>query len=214
MESNNGVTPINVYADPGRNNEIVKALKERHNVTLEDFGLTFEEYERVVGHLCGNNIYENIKMEKTSDNYYSTHCMFLYLDGDDGVAIFKSDSEMYGHDWDIDDRGFSFECLSGGYVDINSTMMSYIVSRFQQFERDRENLYATEEIDTTQTLLDKYGAVLTTDEVADFLSLSKHTVIGYRRRGIGPKYSRLGRSIRYQLFDVMSWRDSNVVAQQ
>lgn len=214
MESNNGVTPINVYADPGRNNEIVKALKERHQVTLEDFGLTFEEYERVVGHLCGNNIYESIKMEKTSDNYYSTHCMFLYLDGDEGVAIFKSDSEMYGHDWDIDDRGFSFECLSGGYVDINSTMMSYIVSRFQQFERDRENLYATEEIDTTQILLDKYGAVLTTDEVADFLSLSKHTVIGYRRRGIGPKYSRLGRSIRYQLFDVMSWRDSNVVAQQ
>ena len=197
------------------NNEIVKALKERHHVTLEDFGLTFEEYERVVGHLCGNNIYESIKMEKTSDNYYSTHCMFLYLDGDEGVAIFKSDSEMYGHDWDIDDRGFSFEWLSGGYVDINSTMMSYIVSRFQQFEKDREDLYAkqdaTPEIDIFKILLDKYGASLNTEQLADFYCLSPHTIIDYRRKGIGPKYSKMGRSIRYKLEDVLQWRESNEI---
>ena len=50
--------------------------------------------------------------------------------------------------------------------------------------------------------------ILDTPQLAEFLGWSKHTVIVHRTRGTGPKWSKIGRSIRYQLRDVLDWLDS------
>jgi|TARA_B110001454_G_C12426108_1_gene311509 predicted DNA-binding transcriptional regulator AlpA len=62
-----------------------------------------------------------------------------------------------------------------------------------------------------KALLDKYGSSLTSQQLAGFLCLSIHTITDYRRKGIGPKYLRIGRSIRYKLEDVLQWRENNEV---
>jgi|TARA_R110000787_G_scaffold114213_1_gene223878 predicted DNA-binding transcriptional regulator AlpA len=53
--------------------------------------------------------------------------------------------------------------------------------------------------------------ILDTRGLAKFLELSTYTVIDYRRKKIGPKYHRIGRSIRYQLVEVLDWLNSHEV---
>ena len=50
--------------------------------------------------------------------------------------------------------------------------------------------------------------ILNTEQLAEFLGWSKHTVIVHRTKGTGPKWSKIGRSIRYQLMDVLDWLNS------
>ena len=50
--------------------------------------------------------------------------------------------------------------------------------------------------------------IMDTEQLAEFLGWSKHTVIVHRTRGTGPKWSKIGRSIRYQLMDVLDWLNS------
>ena len=50
--------------------------------------------------------------------------------------------------------------------------------------------------------------IMDTLQLAEFLEWSTHTVISHRTKGTGPKWSRIGRSIRYQLSDVLDWLNS------
>ncbi len=45
----------------------------------------------------------------------------------------------------------------------------------------------------------------TTKELAHYLSFSPATLIGYRVEGVGPKYVKIGRMIRYRIEDVEAW---------
>ena len=50
--------------------------------------------------------------------------------------------------------------------------------------------------------------IMDTLKLAEFLEWSTHTVIVHRNKGTGPPFSKIGRSIRYQLRDVLDWLDS------
>ena len=52
---------------------------------------------------------------------------------------------------------------------------------------------------------------LTTDETSAVLGHSPVTLQQWRQRGEGPRFFRLGRSIRYRLGDVLSFRDACAV---
>jgi excisionase family DNA binding protein len=54
-------------------------------------------------------------------------------------------------------------------------------------------------------------AMLTQSECAELLRLSERTLERLRVSGLGPKFVRLGRSIRYRLCDVEAWIASRVV---
>ena len=55
------------------------------------------------------------------------------------------------------------------------------------------------------------NAVLMTEgETADFLSLSNRTLQAWRVRGCGPKFVKVGRSVRYQVEDVQEFLKGNV----
>ena len=45
----------------------------------------------------------------------------------------------------------------------------------------------------------------TQEQVAEYLGLSPRTVEGWRRRGRGPAWHRVGRSPRYFKRDVLAW---------
>lgn len=49
---------------------------------------------------------------------------------------------------------------------------------------------------------DKY---LTTQEAAEYLSLSPRTMEGFRLKGGGPKFYRRGRLVRYKQADLDAW---------
>jgi excisionase family DNA binding protein len=44
-------------------------------------------------------------------------------------------------------------------------------------------------------------------EVATMLGLSRSAVIGWRRDGVGPRYLKLGRAVRYKRTDVAEWAE-------
>jgi hypothetical protein len=44
-------------------------------------------------------------------------------------------------------------------------------------------------------------------EVADYLGVPEHTLAQWRYRGIGPRYSHVGRHVRYRWGDVEQWLD-------
>ena len=50
-----------------------------------------------------------------------------------------------------------------------------------------------------------YVPLWDTDDVATFLKLTPKTVKEWRHKGTGPKYSRLGKHVRYQPSDVIAW---------
>ena len=51
--------------------------------------------------------------------------------------------------------------------------------------------------------------LMTEQEVAELLKRSVKTLRNDRSRGRGPKWSKLGRSVRYKLADVLAWISSN-----
>lgn len=44
-----------------------------------------------------------------------------------------------------------------------------------------------------------------TEELAEYLGVSKSTIIAYRTEGNGPKYLKIGRLVRYRISDVEDW---------
>ena len=49
--------------------------------------------------------------------------------------------------------------------------------------------------------------LMTTDELAEYLSRPKTTLYGWRYRGEGPPAIRMGKSLRYRESDVVAWLD-------
>jgi predicted DNA-binding transcriptional regulator AlpA len=54
--------------------------------------------------------------------------------------------------------------------------------------------------------------LLTQREAASFLQLSERTLERFRVAGLGPKFVRVGRSIRYRLTDIETFIASRVVS--
>ena len=52
--------------------------------------------------------------------------------------------------------------------------------------------------------------LLTTKEVAEYLGIAENTICQYRMTGIGPRYIKLGRMVRYRLNDVIEWIDKKM----
>ena len=52
---------------------------------------------------------------------------------------------------------------------------------------------------------------LTTEEVAQMLGISPHTLRGWRRRGYGPPYRQLSRIVRYERGEVEQWHATTKV---
>lgn len=52
-----------------------------------------------------------------------------------------------------------------------------------------------------------YAPVMRTPEAAEFLQVSPRTLEGWRRRGDGPKYSRLGTVVVYTVGDLQAFVD-------
>lgn len=46
-------------------------------------------------------------------------------------------------------------------------------------------------------------------EVAEYLGVPEKTLTQWRYRGTGPKYSRVGRFVRYRWLDIDLWVDQN-----
>jgi len=49
------------------------------------------------------------------------------------------------------------------------------------------------------------NTLLTPSELADYLSLKPKTLETMRRRGDGPKFKKLGRTVRYLGSDIRKW---------
>jgi excisionase family DNA binding protein len=49
----------------------------------------------------------------------------------------------------------------------------------------------------------------TTAEVAAYLGVPEKTLVEWRYKGKGPRYTRVGRYVRYRWTDCESWLDSN-----
>jgi excisionase family DNA binding protein len=57
--------------------------------------------------------------------------------------------------------------------------------------------------------MDIEDRLLTTDEVAEYLRVSKSFVVKHRSNGTGPDFIEMGdRVIRYKLSKVNAWRDA------
>jgi predicted DNA-binding transcriptional regulator AlpA len=65
-----------------------------------------------------------------------------------------------------------------------------------------------EEVRTTQTV--SGDVLLREGETASLLDLSTRTLQDWRVRGCGPKFRKLGRSVRYRLEDVQAFVNENV----
>lgn len=66
--------------------------------------------------------------------------------------------------------------------------------------------------DSIRHSIDNEDQLLTTDEVAQFLSVSKSFIVKARGNGTGPDFIEMGnRVIRYRLSRVKAWRDAREV---
>lgn len=54
--------------------------------------------------------------------------------------------------------------------------------------------------------------LLTTTEVADFLSVAPATLKFWRHRGTGPTACKVGRAVRYRGSDIQSWLEDQAGA--
>lgn len=52
--------------------------------------------------------------------------------------------------------------------------------------------------------------LLTTEQLAELLSLRTNTIEVWRLKGHGPRFCKLGRSIRYRRADVEEWINENI----
>jgi excisionase family DNA binding protein len=48
---------------------------------------------------------------------------------------------------------------------------------------------------------------LLTEEAAEYLGVSRHTLAWWRHHGVGPRYGRMGQRIVYRVEDLDSWLD-------
>lgn len=46
-----------------------------------------------------------------------------------------------------------------------------------------------------------------TDDLAKFLKVPAKTIREWRHKGVGPKYVRMGKHVRYHSEDIMEWLD-------
>ncbi|MFI6324643.1 helix-turn-helix domain-containing protein [Nonomuraea sp. NPDC050556] len=53
------------------------------------------------------------------------------------------------------------------------------------------------------------GPLPGTPEVADYLGIPQKTLVQWRWRGVGPRYIKVGRHIRYRWADIEKWLDQN-----
>ena len=65
-----------------------------------------------------------------------------------------------------------------------------------------------EEVGTAQTI--SGDVLLREGEAASFLDLSKRTLQAWRVQGRGPKFIKVGRSVRYRLEDLQTFVNENV----
>lgn len=54
-------------------------------------------------------------------------------------------------------------------------------------------------------------AILNTEEAAAFTGLSRGTLVTFRCRGKGPRFTRLGRSVRYKVADLEAYIEAGMV---
>jgi len=52
------------------------------------------------------------------------------------------------------------------------------------------------------------SALLTGDGAAQRLNISRRTLDTWRTRNFGPKYLKIGKSVRYRISDLDSWMES------
>jgi len=52
--------------------------------------------------------------------------------------------------------------------------------------------------------------LLTTEQLAELLGLRTNTIGGWRLKGQGPRFCKLGRSVRYRREDVEEWIKENI----
>ena len=57
-------------------------------------------------------------------------------------------------------------------------------------------------------------ALLNEEQAAELLALSIRTLQAWRLRGVGPRYVRAGRAIRYQQSELVEWISANTSARQ
>ena len=50
--------------------------------------------------------------------------------------------------------------------------------------------------------------MLTTGQAAELLSIEPRTLESWRLRGVGPRYRKLGRLVRYSQRDLVEWTDA------
>jgi len=51
---------------------------------------------------------------------------------------------------------------------------------------------------------------LTTEQAAEYLQLQRNTLEAWRCRGGGPRFVKLGRSVRYRQVDLDNWIESRL----
>jgi len=57
---------------------------------------------------------------------------------------------------------------------------------------------------------DRSAGLATANEVAEYLRTTKNQLARLRYEGYGPKYCKLGSSVRYRWEDVYRWVDGNI----
>jgi excisionase family DNA binding protein len=77
---------------------------------------------------------------------------------------------------------------------------------------NRGNKRSTQLMRGTQMNQPETRRLLKVQEAAEYTSMSKHTLNGLRVKGGGPKFVKLGSSVRYQVSDLDEWIRSNKVA--
>jgi hypothetical protein len=63
----------------------------------------------------------------------------------------------------------------------------------------------------TSTAVD-FDAALNENKAAEFLGLSTRTLQAWRMRGGGPRYVKIGRSVRYQRRELVAFQRSHTVS--
>ena len=58
----------------------------------------------------------------------------------------------------------------------------------------------------------EFERAITTRQCGDILGLDEVTLQQRRARGLGPRFFRIGRTIRYRLGDVLAFRDARMIA--
>ncbi len=61
---------------------------------------------------------------------------------------------------------------------------------------------------------DDSGALLTVDELADYLQVPAKTIYAWRHKNAGPPGFRVGRYLRFRASDVESWLAELAIAEQ